>query len=105
MRPTIHSAEICVVSRFWRIQRCRRGLYVADGSPSRVRNSWRAAISQRMLAGCVRRSLCVMKNDAERMALSGSDATDAVAQVHARGAPRPLYGPIVNREDDGVTLA
>jgi hypothetical protein len=46
-----------------------------------------------------------VKDDANGMTLSRTQAADAVPEVDAVGASRALYGPVVNREGHGVTLA
>ena len=46
-----------------------------------------------------------MENDTKRMTLSRTDAADAVPQIDPIRPARTLHGPMVNRENDAVTLS
>jgi len=50
------------------------------------------------------RSSRVVKDDAERVAVAGANATDAVPEIHAIHAPVPLYGAMMNCEHHTVPL-
>jgi len=45
-----------------------------------------------------------VENDADCMTAPRPDAADAVAQVDAIRAARTLHGPVVNRENNAVSL-
>src|SRR5579863_4141398 len=49
-------------------------------------------------------SLRVVEYDAEAVALASADAADAVAVVHAVWPSLAFHGPLMDGEDDSVTL-
>jgi hypothetical protein len=46
-----------------------------------------------------------VENDADGVTVARPEAADAVAQVYAVRAPRPLHGTIVNRENNAISLS
>ena len=44
-------------------------------------------------------SFCVVKDDAQRMAIAGAQAADSVPHIDAIGSTRTVHGPRVDRED------
>lgn len=49
-------------------------------------------------------SLCVMEDDADRVAVAASNSAHTMAQVDAVDAARSLHGPAVHGEDHRVAL-
>jgi hypothetical protein len=51
------------------------------------------------------RLLCVVKDDAERVAVSGMKATDTVAKIHARRPTRALRRTMIDGECYSIALS
>ena len=47
----------------------------------------------------------IVENDADGLTAARPEAADAVTQVYAIRAPRPLHGTIVNRENNAISLS
>ena len=77
---------------------------VAPGPSRSCRNSTSATLSNRLKV-IPSLSLRVVENDANRMTMSRPDAADAVPEIGAIRAASALYGTIMNREHNAITLA